>query len=93
LQHQLIKATITDGEHEYEYRIIIVSATYDSWEILARRYFKDFFGAETKADEQDWRRFWSPEEDRVIKIEDATCLTEAEFDFLKHFLHVSTVPT
>jgi len=94
LKHYLIKAEITDGEHTYTLKIILVTANETIiWDILARKYFKDYFGEDTRADEEDWRRFWAPNNERCVTIKDGQELTEAEFDFLKHFINPSTVST
>lgn len=91
MKYYLVTAEITDGENEYTLKIILVTADKTiSWDILARRYFADFFGEDTKADDDDWRRFWAPNDERCVTIKDGQELTEAEFDFLKHFFNTST---
>jgi len=92
LEYYLVEAAITDGENEYRLKIILVTADKTiCWDILARKYFRNYFGEDTRADEQDWRRFWAPNDERCVTIKDGQELTEAEFDFLKHFINTSTV--
>jgi len=85
-----VKAEITDGEHTYTLKIILCTEKQNiTWDMLARKYFKDYFSEDTRADEEDWRRFWAPRDERCVTIKDGEELTEAEFDFLKHFIDYS----
>jgi len=87
----LVSVVYTDGEHEYHSQILLSSATYSDAPQLARVFLSDIFAEGTVQDRNQRNLFWSKGDTRNVRISNIRTLNDAEFDFLKHYLNVSSV--
>ena len=85
-----VSLKITDGNHEYDSKLILTSSEKLTSASIAR-YMADFFGEDTRQDRHDSNLFWDRGDVRNVLITGTTHLSDAEFDFLKHFLDVASV--
>jgi len=86
----LVSLVYTDGEHEYHTKIILTSVEGASSSI-AQGYLRDMFAEGTKQDKEQPDRFWAEGDSRCVTISNIRTLSDAEFDFLKHFIDVQSV--
>jgi len=101
MRQMYVVLKITDGNHEYDSNVILTRSddfmfgkdpALDLDLGIARLYMTDFFGEkETRQDRHDHNLFWDRNDVRNAKIMSVLCLSDAEFDFLKHFLNVASV--
>jgi hypothetical protein len=59
---------------------------------MACKYLEDIFAEGTKQDRSQHNLFWAKGDTRTVRIANVRTLNDAEFDFLKHYLDVASVP-
>lgn len=94
LNQILVNLKWTDGNNEYNCQVILTHdtlITHDSSFALARKWALNNF-PDMRQDRKDSLLLWDRGDVRNVMILKTTILTDAEFDFLKHFLDVTSVP-
>jgi len=91
LVQALVSLVYTDGEHEYTSKVLLSSATITSAGDMARKYLENIFAEGTSQDRNYRDLFWAKGDTRNVKIISVTLLNAPEFNFLKHYLDVTSV--
>jgi len=76
--------TVTDSEYEYSYDGVIETLeTDDVREQVNNRFLKDFFGEETKFEDDYYQDEFG---ERIVRFSSAKEIPKAHFDILKQYM-------
>jgi len=87
----LVWLVFTDGEHEYKSQVLLTTTKCNDPPTVARAYLLDMFAEGTVQDKGQPNRFWAKGDTRCVTISNIKTLSDAEFDFLKHYLDATSV--